>query len=245
MSSFHYKLTIEYDGSDFCGWQLQPNKRTIQCELESALFCFYQEEIRVKASGRTDAGVHALGQVISYSTKKARTDNQIRSGLNSFLSNDITVKKVESVSGDFNPRYDAKRRQYCYQIYRDTSALYRRTAWCLLDQLNVLDMKKCANLIIGEHDFQSFCSSKAEVKHFRCTVEKAAWDYKKPQLLVFTIIANRFLHNMVRIFVGTMVEVGKGRFTVEDFEKMLVKKNRQNAGLTAPAYGLFLEKVEY
>jgi len=243
--SNHYKLTIEYDGTNFCGWQVQPNKRTVQSELESALFSFYQEKIRVTASGRTDAGVHALGQVISYSTQKNRTDKQIRFGLNSFLPNDITVKKVESVSNDFNPRYDAIRRYYFYQIYQDTSALYRRTAWCILDQLNVLEMKKCANLIVGEHDFQSFCSSKAEVNQFRCTVEKAAWAYEKPQMLVFTIIANRFLHNMVRILVGTIVEVGRGRFTVEDLKKMLFNKNRQKAGLTAPACGLFLEKVEY
>jgi len=243
--SNHYKLTIEYDGTNFCGWQVQPNKRTVQSELESALFSFYQEKIRVTASGRTDAGVHALGQVISYSTQKNRTDKQIRFGLNSFLPNDITVKKVESVSNDFNPRYDVIRRCYFYQIYQDTSALYRRTAWCILDQLNVLEMKKCANLIVGEHDFQSFCSSKAEVNQFRCTVEKAAWAYEKPQMLVFTIIANRFLHNMVRILVGTIVEVGRGRFTVEDLKKMLFNKNRQKAGLTAPACGLFLEKVEY
>ncbi len=245
MSKQNYKLIIEYDGSGYSGWQLQTDQRTVQGELEKALATFFQESIRVTAAGRTDAGVHARGQVVSFTAEHHRALPTIFAGLNSLLPADISVARVELASDDFNARFNAVRRSYCYQIVQGVSATRSRFAWCVREPLNLHDMQRCAELILGEHDFQSFCSSAAEVNHFRCAVEQAIWFFQTADLLVFQIVADRFLHNMVRVLVGTMVEVGKGRFSVNDFQKMLNGKNRVLAGRTAPAQGLFLMKVEY
>ena len=245
MPKQNYMLLIEYDGTDYSGWQLQSNKRTVQGELEKALATFFQESIRVTAAGRTDAGVHARGQVVSFTAENPRSLVAIFAGLNSLLPNDISVNRVELAPDDFNARFAAVRRTYCYQIVQGVSATRSRFAWCVRESLAIHDMQRCAEQILGEHDFQSFCSTAAEVNHYRCLVEQANWFYQTDDLLAFRIIADRFLPNMVRILVGTMVEVGKGRFSVNDFQKMLAGRNRVLAGRTAPPYGLFLEKVEY
>lgn len=245
MSGLYYKLILEYDGSEFSGWQVQKNTRTVQGELEKALGSLFQEQIRVTASGRTDAGVHALGQVVSFSATRPRGCDEIRLGLNSLLPGDITVISAEVLSAPFNARFDARRRCYQYRIFRGASAIQRKFAWCLKEPLNTHDMQRCADVIQKESDFQSFCSSSVKANHYLCQIDQAIWHHQTPDLLVFQICANRFLHNMVRILVGTMVEVGRGRFSVADFQQMFQKKNRTIAGLTAPACGLFLVRVEY
>lgn len=245
MSEQKYKLTIEYDGTDFTGWQVQPGKRTVQGEIEAMLSVLFQENCRLTASGRTDSGVHALGQVAHFAASQPRTEYQIRQGLNSLLADDINILRVEKVAADFHARFDAVRRHYKYQIVRGNSAIRRRYAWCLQGDLDVSVMQQCADLIFGEHDFRSFCSASAEVSHYHCSVDLAKWSQEAADSLTFYISANRFLHNMVRVLVGTMVEVGKGRFSVDDFRQMLLKKDRTSAGTTAPACGLFLVKVDY
>lgn len=245
MSDFYYMLIVEYDGTDFSGWQVQPKKRTVQSELEAALFSLFQMDVKATASGRTDSGVHALGQVVNFSVEKKRTHREIKYGLNSLLPEDIKICSVKSVNQGFNARFDAVRRSYMYQITRNYSSFQNRFYWRCTDNLNTHDMQRCADMILGKHDFQAFCKINAEVNNFFCLVEQARWYYKNSETLNFKITANRFLHNMVRILVGSMVEVGRGRYSIKDFQKMLVGKNRENAGLTAPPNGLFLVKVDY
>ncbi len=240
-----YKLVIEYDGTDYAGWQVQPNKRTIQSELENALSKLFQEEISVTGAGRTDAGVHAKEQVINFTSLKNREVKSILYGVNSLLPGPISITSAQPIDENFNARFDAIRRHYQYQITRNKSALYSRISWCVREDLNIAEMQQCSRIIIDKHDFQSFCSTQAEVNHYLCTVFKAYWRYTMPEVLTFYICANRFLHNMVRILVGTMVEVGKGRFSVEEFKKMLIQKDRKVAGITAPAKGLCLMKIDY
>jgi tRNA pseudouridine38-40 synthase len=245
MALMNFKLVLQYDGTDFSGWQKQPKLRTIQEELERALSKLFDDEIAVVAAGRTDAGVHAAGQVVSFASDKARSLASIHAGLNSLLPESVSVTSVQRAKADFNARFDAVTRHYRYQIVRRNEALRSRYAWCEQTKLNVQDMQTCSRAIIGEHDFQSFCSTDAEVNHYHCFVKRAVWRYAGPNLLVFTIAADRFLYNMVRILVGTMVEVGRERFTPADFLRMLKSKDRRSAGLTAPAKGLCLTQVDY
>lgn len=245
MSKFSYKLVIEYDGTDYAGWQVQPNVKTIQGDLEIALSQLFQEQLSVTAAGRTDAGVHAAEQVVNFTATKSRKFHAIKDALNSLTSDSISILSVQLVDDNFNARFDARRRYYQYRITRVKSALQSRFAWCMEDDLDLPGMQQCARAILGQHDFKSFCSSQAEVNHYLCTVYEANWRYIKPELLIFLISANRFLHNMVRILVGTMIEVGKGRFTFDDFFNMLKHKDRKTAGVTAPAKGLCLLKIDY
>ncbi|HDL18665.1 MAG TPA: tRNA pseudouridine(38-40) synthase TruA, partial [Bacteroidetes bacterium] len=160
-----YKLKIEYDGTDFAGWQVQPGKRTVQGEIEAMLSVLFQENCQLTASGRTDSGVHALGQVAHFTATQPRTEYQIRQGLNSLLADDINIRQVEKAADDFHARFDAVRRHYKYQIIRGNSAIRRRYAWCLPGDLDTNAMQQCADIITGEHDFRSFCSTGAEVSH--------------------------------------------------------------------------------
>lgn len=241
----YYKLIVEYDGTDFCGWQIQPKGRTVQSELETALFSLFQEEIRITGSGRTDAGVHALGQAANFAAGKKRTHEEIKNGLNSLLPGDVKICSVQSVKKEFHARYDAVRRYYVYKITRGNRPVQNRFSWCYFYDLNTHDMQRCADMILGEHNFRAFCKINVEVNNFHCMVERALWNYQLHDMLIFKITANRFLHNMVRILVGSMVEVGRGRYSIQDFQKMLFSKNREYAGLTAPACGLALVKVDY
>lgn len=245
MPKYSFKLVVEYDGTDYAGWQIQPNKRTIQSELENALSKLFQEEISVNGAGRTDAGVHAKEQVVNFTSTKNRDIKSLIYGVNSLLPGSISIISAQSIDEKFNARFDAIRRHYLYQITRSKSALNSRFSWCVQENLNISEMQQGSRLLIGEHDFQSFCSTQAEVNHYLCTVLEVYWRYTMPDILTFYICANRFLHKMVRILVGTMVEVGKGRFSVEDFKLMLIQKDRKVAGITAPAKGLCLIKIEY
>lgn len=245
MEKQNIKLVLEYDGTDFSGWQIQPNHKTIQGELEKALSTLFQESISVTAAGRTDAGVHARAQVVNFHTSKNRPLHSIRNGLNAILADTISIKSAQIVKREFSARFDAIRRTYRYEVVRTKSALRIRYAWCVTDNLNLAEMQRCARLIRGDHDFKSFCSSQAEVKHYRCTVEKANWLFNDGESLQFSITANRFLHNMVRVLVGTMIEAGKGRYSPDELAGMLTSKNRKAAGITAPARGLYLDMVEY
>ena len=194
MPKIFYKLIVEYDGTEFSGWQFQQNARSVQFEVEKALESFFQEKIRVNAAGRTDAGVHALGQVVGFSTEKNRKPDKIRLGLNALLPDDVSVHSVEGVDEEFHSRFNAKSRSYIYKICRYESAIQRKFTWFLRGSLNIQYMQSCADLIVGVHDFQTFCNSRAEVDHYMCIVKEARWFYENPDLLVFAISANRFLY---------------------------------------------------
>jgi tRNA pseudouridine38-40 synthase len=239
------KLLIEYDGTDYVGWQVQPNGASIQGELERALGEIFQEPIATVAAGRTDAGVHARGQVASFRTSKLMSPELIHRGVNALLPPQIVVLSVEKVPEAFHARYSARGRVYSYHLGLRLSAFRRDQCWYVGGYRFAEDLlQQCGVIILGEHDFSSFCKIDASTDHFRCTVDKASWQ-KIDSELVFDIRANRFLYGMVRALVGTMVEVARGHRDFAEFREILDAKDRSLAGASAPAKGLFLEEVIY
>ncbi|MGH7809205.1 MAG: tRNA pseudouridine(38-40) synthase TruA [Candidatus Binatia bacterium] len=240
------KLTIEYEGTNYHGWQLQPNCESIQAVLERAVSTFLGSSTRVTGSGRTDAGVHALGQVVSFSTEKGYTPHRIRRALNALTPQDITIKDIEIVSDSFDPRRDARSRVYEYRILnRPTpSPFYLKRAWYLHDPLDVEAMRRAISCLPGEHDFSSFRAAGCDAAHPVRRVYRTAID-QRGELLVYTIEATAFLRHMVRNIVGTLVEVGRGECSPERFSELLAARDRTKAGDTAPAHGLFLLEVKY
>ncbi len=238
------KLTLEYDGTDFHGFQIQPGVRTVQGVLESLLRELLREEVRLTAAGRTDQGVHARGQVVNFKTGSAMSPDAIRRALNGKMPSDIAVLASEDVGPDFHARYSAKSRVYQYNIARARSPLARRYAWELKYSLDTLSMDESASLFAGTHDFSSFCVAKSRVDEPACVVYSSVWK-KEMNLLKYEIEANRFLHNMVRIMVGSMVDVGRGRLGVGELRQMLAARDRREAGPTAPPHGLILVEVKY
>lgn len=238
------KLLVEYDGTDYCGWQRQENGRTIQGEIESALQRLIQEQVSVIGAGRTDAGVHARGQVGNFRTESALRVHEFKSSLNALLPHDIIIHEAEEVPLEFHARYSATGRAYSYHISRKPAALMRNYCWYLQYELRIDPMRKAAAAILGEHDFGSFCKSAGELDDHRCVVSHACWELNESDL-VFTIRANRFLHGMVRALVGTMVDVGRGYVTLDDFLRIHKLQDRAEAGMAAPAKGLILETVTY
>ena len=238
------KLLVEYDGRNYVGWQRQENGTSIQGTIESALHQILQESVNVIGAGRTDSGVHARGQVANFRSETALSVEQIRGGLNALLPEDIVIHHAENVAEDFHARYSAKSREYSYHITLEPSALLRNYAWHVKYRLDRSLMQQTASLLVGVHDFESFCKTQAEVDHHRCTVQRAYWE-EQGSRLYFHITADRFLHGMVRTLVGTMVDVGRGYTSYEDFKDILAKKDRTEAGMAAPAHGLVLESVIY
>jgi len=238
------RLDIEYDGTNFAGWQIQKNGRSVQEEIEKAIQKIFQASIRVHGGGRTDTGVHARGQVANIFIEKNINIALLAKQLTAVMPHDVVVKKTSQVSHDFHARHSAKERRYRYCISRSSTAVQRNYCWQVFSQLDVDAMNECANEILGEHDFQSFCKTIAEAGHYRCNVHTANW-VEVAQMLEFEITANRFLHGMVRALVGTMVNVGRGHTLLLDFKSILDSKDRANAGMSAPAKGLFLEEIVY
>ena len=235
---------MEYDGTDFVGWQYQKNGRSVQEEVEKALRQIVQENVKVNGAGRTDAGVHARGQVANFLTNKPVDEARLMHGLNGLLPKDVVILSIERASEEFHARYSAKGRRYRYYISRRPTAIERKHSWWLQYNLNVALMTECAGWCLGDHDYASFCKNGAEVDHHRCEVQKAEWT-TVGSMLVFEILANRFLYGMVRALVGTMVEVGRGFRVLDDFGLIMNSKNRSAAGMAAPAHGLFLEEIIY
>lgn len=238
------KLVLEYDGTDFVGWQIQANGRSVQEELEKALKQILQEDIRVIGGGRTDSGVHARGQVVNFFTSKDIEPAALVKGLNGVSPSDIAVLGGEQVPIKFHARYSATGRRYQYFISQRPTAIWRRYSWELVYMLDLKLMNQCVDFVLGEHDFASFCKAESEVDHHWCIVKSARWT-KSESMFVFEITANRFLHGMVRALVGTMVDVGRGYRRIDDLQAILDAKDRRQAGMAAPAKGLFLEEILY
>jgi tRNA pseudouridine38-40 synthase len=238
------KLEIEYDGTDFYGWQTQPKLRTVQKEIQERLKAILKHEINLIGSGRTDVGVHALGQMANFKTQNPLDKESILRGLNGLLPDDIVIRNVEEVEHDFNARHSAKIRLYEYRIYLGKTAILRRYVWEVLYSLNLDHILKATDQVLGEHDFSSFCLAESQKENNLCKVTKTSWE-KLENKLIFKIEANRFLHTMVRSLVGTLVEVGRGYFSVSDFMDIMKANDRKKAGPTAPACGLYLVEVRY
>lgn len=257
------KAIIEYDGSDYCGWQVQnrvqrtehrEQKKSIQATIEKILQKILQEKIRLIASGRTDAGVHALGQVANFKTRNKIPLDKLKRALNSLLPDDIRVSRLEEAGADFHSRYNAKFKIYRYLILNqpDQSPFLQRQVYFCPYALDVGLMAKAAKRLKGRRDFKSFCASGSKVKSTvrtikNLTVKRVRCGYPDPgrALIEICIEADGFLYNMVRNIVGTLIEIGRGRFKPPELTKIALAKNRTFAGPTAPASGLCLMQVKY
>jgi tRNA pseudouridine38-40 synthase len=240
------KLTIEYDGTRYCGWQIQAKGETIQAVVERALFTFLGKPTRVTGSGRTDARVHALGQVANFHCDGEPDLHRLQRGLNALTPQDITVKRVEVVADSFDARRDGRARVYEYRIFnRSTpSPFHLHRAWHVHDSLDLEAMRAAIGCLTGEHDFSSFRAADCDAAHPTRTVYRTSLK-RKGDLLIFTIEATAFLRHMVRNIIGTLVEVGRGQRTLRDFEALVAARDRTKAGPTAPPHGLFLVEVKY
>jgi tRNA pseudouridine38-40 synthase len=242
------KLTVEYDGEAFQGWQLQPGGPTVQAVLEQALATALREPVRVRGAGRTDAGVHARGQVAAVRVTNVPADlGRLQKSLNALTPDDVAVRAIEVVGDDFDPRRHARSRAYEYRILNAAapSPFWRRHAWHLPRPLDAHAMAAAAAALVGEHDFAAFRAADAEP--VRSTVRRAfvsRVDHES-ELLVYRIEATAFLKHMVRNIVGTLVEVGAGVRPVEDLTAVLAGRDRTRAGPTAPPHGLCLVAVRY
>lgn len=240
------KLTIEYKGTDYLGFQKQPKGPTIQGELEKALEILLKEKAKVVGASRTDAGVHATGQVVNFRTSSRMEDGRIKNGLNGILSQDIVVKEAVEVPTTFHARRGAVSREYCYLIWNEPypAALKKEFVYFVPQPLNLRVMRQALKSLMGTHDFTSFCVASSSKKGCQRTVKEATIE-KKGQLVWIRIQADAFVHQMVRSIVGTLVEIGLGKRKPEEMREILESKNRRKAGKTAPAHGLILTEVRY
>jgi tRNA pseudouridine38-40 synthase len=240
------KITVEYDGTNYHGWQIQTTGETIQSVLERAVSTFLRKSTRITGSGRTDAGVHALGQVVNFFSDKEYEPHRIRRALNALTPFDITIKEVAIVPDSFDARRDGRSRVYEYHILnRPTpSPFHLNRAWHVHQPLDVNAMRETIPCLIGEHDFSSFRAAGCDAEHPVRKVYANSLD-RTGELLVYTIEATAFLRHMVRNIIGTVAEVGLGLRTPQSFVELLEARDRTKAGVTAPAHGLFLVEVKY
>ncbi len=236
---------VEYDGTDYLGFQIQAQGRTVQGEIERALAAVTQEEVRVVGAGRTDAGVHAQGQVIAFSTAWRHPTEELQRALNAVLPADIAVRELRPVAESFHPRFDAVSREYRYVVLNQPlrSPLARRFAYHFPWPLDVAAMNEAAGTLVGSHDFASFGRAPQGDNTVR-EVYCAQWTPEEP-FVYFDIVANAFLYRMVRSLVGTLLLVGTGELSPDGFEEILRSADRDRAGQVAPAHGLCLIKVNY
>lgn len=240
------RLLLEYDGSHFAGWQEQPGQMTIAGSLKEALSIFLREEIKkITASGRTDAGVHALGQVANFHTEQEVDLDKLAFGVSSLLRNKVAVLKAEIVSDDFHSRFNARQKTYMYKILnrRPAPVIDINKVWHIAERLDLDLMRKQSEYLLGEHNFQSFrdtnCGAKTAIrKIYKVQIDKAG------DIIEIRVTGNGFLKQMVRIIVGTLVEYGLGK-RPDSIQDILQAKRREIAGKTAPAWGLYLEEVWY
>jgi tRNA pseudouridine38-40 synthase len=241
-----FKLVIEYDGTAYQGWQVQPNGPTIQAALEDAIRQMLGESVRVAAAGRTDAGVHASGQVVSFTVQRTVACDVLLGGLNALTPDDISIRSAEVVEDDFDPRRTARSRVYVYRIWnaRWPSPFWRRYAWHVPRPLDCERMRRAAADLIGEHDFTSFQAAGGDAEHAVRRVLRSDIERDGP-LVSYTIEATAFVRHMVRNIVGTLAEVGSGSRPPADVQVLLAARDRTAAGPTAPALGLCLTEVTY
>jgi len=241
-----YFIKLSYRGTSFHGWQIQENAHSVQAELNRALSLLLKEDISTLGAGRTDTGVHAKFFVAHFdSARKDLNDNaSFIYHLNKILPIDISVKAILAVKPEAHARFDAISRTYHYYICRDKDPFWRELAWLYQGNLDIELMQKAADTLFNYDNFTSFSKVGSDNKTSICKIATAKWE-AKDNLLIFEITADRFLRNMVRAIVGTLVEVGRGKITVEKFEEIIAAKNRSLAGTSAPAEGLYLTDIKY
>jgi tRNA pseudouridine38-40 synthase len=241
-----YFIFLSYKGTSYHGWQVQPNSITVQKILDEALSVILRHDISTTGAGRTDTGVHALVFCAHFNSSEPDLDTKKNFvyRLNSYLPKDISVSRVRKVKVDASARFGALSRTYTYYISRQKDPFNEDSSWDLHGDIDIKKMNKAGDILLKHTDFTSFSRLHTDVKTNNCRVMNALWEEKGNQL-VFTIKADRFLRNMVRAIVGTMVNVGFGKITVKEFEEIIKAKNRGKAGRSAPAKGLFLTGIEY
>ncbi|HEX2868524.1 MAG TPA: tRNA pseudouridine(38-40) synthase TruA [Ignavibacteriales bacterium] len=240
----NYKLIIQYDGTAYAGWQIQENAVTVQAEVTKALETLTREKINLIGSGRTDTGVHALGQAANFKTEHDLDTYKFRHSLNAILPYDIAVTEMTQAGEDFHARFDAKKRSYLYFITRDKSPFYNKFSYLYRGPLEAEKLNGLSKPLLGEHDFTSFSRKKSEVNHKRCIIYDAHWK-ETNGFIIFYIEANRFLHGMVRTITGTLLMAARNNLGQEFVLDIMEKLDRESAGEAAPARGLFLYKVKY
>ncbi len=257
-------LLIEYDGTAYGGWQVQANSNSVQAALQGTLSELLQEKIRVVGAGRTDAGAHAFGQVANFHSATEWEAGRIAYALNGRLPRDIGVRAAADVPSNFHSRFDAVSRKYVYRVITWKSPIMRSYAAFLPYEFAIEKMNEASLLITGERSFKSFTKYADQQRHFICKVTKAEWNAEDRErgtgngergpkstfhvpcsVLCFEIESNRFLHGMVRALVGTMVDVGRGKISVDQFRRIIDSEKRSLASMSAPAAGLFLQEVKY
>ena len=264
-------LLIEYEGTAYSGWQVQKNSSSIQAVIEKTLSELLQEKIKIVGAGRTDAGVHAHGQVANFHTSSDWDVRKLVYAANGNLPVDIALRKVADVPDSFHSRFDAVARKYVYKIITRKTPIMRNFSAFFPYELSIEKMNEAAALVVGERSFKSFTKYADEHRHFICKVTRAEWKQEKGErgrgkgekrketegleavscllsptsFLLFEIEANRFLHGMVRAIVGTLIDVGRGKIAVGDLQEILNSEKRSLASMSAPACGLFLEEVKY
>jgi tRNA pseudouridine38-40 synthase len=244
------KLTVAYDGTAYAGWQVQPNEPTVQAAIEAAWHAITREHVRVAAAGRTDAGVHALGQVVGLTTETKLSTADLRRGLNAMLPDDVAVVAVDDAREGFHATHDARRKTYRYEIHNGrTPDVFRRLfAWHFPQPLDAERMHTAGQLLVGKHDFASFESAGSDRPDTVRTLDRlcvARGTNESSDRITFEVTGDGFLYNMVRAIVGTLVEVGKGARDPCWVAEVLAVCDRRAAGQTAPPHGLFLVSVEY
>lgn len=239
-----YFIEVRYKGTSFRGFQSQDNAITIQGEIEKALKTYYREDIVTTTSSRTDAGVHALQNFLHADFSHPIQAHQIYH-LNAILHPDIDIRKFYLVADSYHSRFDASSRQYAYKLSRDKNPFVRETRYFFPFPLNLDTLNECASILQETSDFTSFAKRHSDVKHFRCEIKQAYWSESDGKELTFHVEANRFLRGMVRALVATQLQVGRGKQSIADFTSIIAAKDCTRADFSAPAHGLFLEKVNY
>jgi tRNA pseudouridine38-40 synthase len=243
-----WKLEIEYEGTRYRGWQMQHNAKSIQGELMDVSRQLFSSKVEIFGAGRTDAGVHALGQIAHLKVPELTanvTPRQIQHGFNDLLPHDINILKVSNAAENFHARKDATARQYLYQISTRRTAFAKNHVWWIKDNLDAYAMKTCADMLIGRHDFVSFCEKDDDKKQSTIVTVESADIFVQDDLILFRIKASHFLWKMVRRIVGMLAEVGRANLSYDGFERLLKFPSNAPAKYTAPPSGLFLEKVFY
>ena len=239
-----YFIELSYNGKNYHGWQIQPDAISVQEKINNALSTVYQKDIQIVGAGRTDTGVHASQMFAHFDIDKLVDDN-LEFKLNSILPNDIFIKAIFLVDDEKHARFDALSRSYEYKIWLGRNPFLLDFSWQIHSQKpNVTLMNEAAKLLLDHEDFESFSKVKTNVHTFNCNVTEAFWVQKDNQL-TFHISANRFLRNMVRAIVGTLLDVGLDKISISYFKNIIESKNRSNAGLSVPAKGLFLTQIKY
>ena len=240
-----YFITLSYNGKNYHGWQIQPNGSSVQETLEKALSTMLRCPISIVGAGRTDAGVHAKKMIAHFDTDVALNTLELPRRLNCFLPTDIAIQKIEPVANDLHARFSATKRSYEYHLVTEKDVFCTETAFFHPGTLDFDTMNQAAAQLFNYIDFTSFSKLHTDVKTNNCTIFEARWEQLSPSHWVFHISADRFLRNMVRAIVGTLLQVGTGKISIDDFKRIIENKDRCQAGTSAPAHGLYLTDVQY